>query len=76
MNEIALIILQVLFITFIFNFSLYEITKKIQIKYDSIAARMNENYIAIKFNPELPGKYWTGTDSVLFFTILSSYWEL
>ena len=31
---------------------------------DSIAARMNEKYIAIKFNPELPGKYWTGTDSV------------
>ena len=31
---------------------------------DSIAARMNEKYIAIKFNPELPGKYWTGTDSL------------
>jgi len=31
---------------------------------DTIADRMNEKYISIKFNPELPGKYWAGSDSL------------
>jgi len=47
MNEIALIILQVLFITFIFNFSLYEITKKIQIKYFNLFDVMSVNIILL-----------------------------
>lgn len=32
---------------------------------DSIVQRFNENYIAIKFNPEKPGKYNAGTSDSL-----------
>ena len=31
---------------------------------DSIARRMNSDFVAIKFNPEKPGKYFTGSDSL------------
>lgn len=30
----------------------------------AVVARMNDNFIAIKFNPEKPGRYFTGADSV------------
>ena len=45
MNEIILIILQLLFIIFIFNFSTYEITKKLEIKNFNIFEIMSVNII-------------------------------
>ncbi|MDB4082168.1 hypothetical protein N9500_04520 [Candidatus Pelagibacter sp.] len=47
MNEIALIILQILFIIFIFNFSIYEVTKKIKIKYFNLFDSMSVNIILL-----------------------------
>ena len=31
---------------------------------DSIAKRLNKDYISIKFNPEKPGSYYTGSDTL------------
>ena len=45
MTEIALIILQILFIIFIFNFFIYEATNKTQIKYFKIFDTMSLNII-------------------------------
>ena len=45
MNELILIILQILFITFVFNFSIYEITSKINIRYLNIFEIMLVNIL-------------------------------
>ena len=47
MNEIALIILQISFIIFIFNFSIYGVTKKIKIKYFNLFDSMSVNIILL-----------------------------
>ena len=47
MNEIVLIILQILFIIFIFNFSIYEVTKKMKIKYFNLFDTMSVNIILL-----------------------------